>query len=64
MAMIIIVTAMTILFVRALRRNVPLWDDVSSRPLRAKIFAVVSILMWLAIIVCGRFIAYTWASYA
>ena len=64
MAMIIIVTVMTILFVRALRRNIPLWDDVSSRPLRAKIFAVVSLLMWLAIIVCGRFIAYTWASYA
>jgi hypothetical protein len=63
MAMIIIVTVMTILFVRALRRNVPLWDDVS-RPPQAKIFAVVSTLMWLAIIVCGRFIAYTWASYA
>jgi hypothetical protein len=64
MAMIIIVTAMTILFVRALRRNAPLWDDVSSRPLQPKIFAVVSTLMWVAIIVCGRFIAYTWASYA
>jgi hypothetical protein len=64
MAMIIIVTAMTILFVRALRRNAPRWDDVSSRPLQAKIFAVVSSLMWVAIIVCGRFIAYTWSSYA
>jgi hypothetical protein len=64
MAMIIIVTVMTILFVRALRRNAPLWDDVSSRPLQPKIFAVVSTLMWVAIIVCGRFIAYTWASYA
>jgi hypothetical protein len=62
MAMIIIITVMTILFVRALRRNVPLWDV--SRPPQAKIFAVVSTLMWLAIIVCGRFIAYTWASYA
>jgi hypothetical protein len=64
MAMIIIVTVMTIFFVRVLRRNAPLWDDVSSRPLQAKIFAVVSTLMWVAIIVCGRFIAYTWASYA
>jgi hypothetical protein len=64
MAMIIIVTVMTILFVRTLRRNAPLWDDVSSRPLQAKIFAVVSTLMWVAIIVCGRFIAYTWASFA
>jgi hypothetical protein len=64
MAMIIIVTVMTILFVRTLRRNAPVWDDVSSRPLQAKIFAVVATLMWLAIIVCGRFIAYTWESYA
>ena len=64
MAMIIMVTVMTILFVRALRRNAPLWDDVSSRPLQTKIFAVVSTLMWVAIIVCGRFIAYTWSSYA
>jgi hypothetical protein len=64
MAMIIIVTVMTILFVRTLRRNAPLWDDVSSRPLQAKIFAVVATLMWLAIIACGRFIAYTWESYA
>lgn len=64
MAMIIIVTVVTILFVRALRRNVPLWDDGSSRPLHAKVFAVVSTLMWVAIIVCGRFIAYTWASFA
>jgi hypothetical protein len=64
MAMIIIVTVMTILFVRALRRNAPLWDDVSSSPLQAKIFAVVATLLWLAIIVCGRFIAYTWESYA
>jgi hypothetical protein len=64
MAMIIIVTMMTILFARALRRNAPLWDDGSSRPPQAKIFAVVSTLMWLGIIVCGRFIAYTWAGYA
>jgi hypothetical protein len=63
MTMIVIVTVMTILFVRALRRNAPLWDDVSSRPPQAKIFAVVSTLMWLAIIVCGRFIAYTWSMY-
>ena len=63
LTMIVIVTVMTILFVRALRRNVPLWDDPSSRPPQAKIFAVVSTLMWVAIIACGRFIAYTWAMY-
>jgi hypothetical protein len=55
---------MTALYARAVRRNAPLWDAASSRPPRAKIFAIVSTLMWLAIIVCGRFIAYTWSMYA
>jgi hypothetical protein len=64
MTLIIIVTAMTALFARAVRRNARLWDAGSSRPPQAKIFAVVSTLIWLAIIVCGRFIAYTWSMYA
>jgi hypothetical protein len=63
MTMIVIVTLMTVLFVRALRGNAALWDDVSSRPPQAKIFAVISSVMWIAIIFCGRFIAYTWPMY-
>jgi hypothetical protein len=46
------------------RRNAPVWDAASSRPARAKVFAILSTLLWLAIIVCGRFIAYTWSFYA
>jgi hypothetical protein len=46
------------------RRNAALWDAASSRPWPAKIFAVLSTLLWLAIIVCGRFIGYTWSFYA
>ena len=45
-------------------RQVVRWDAASSRPWPAKIFAVVSTLLWLAIIVCGRFIGYTWSFYA
>jgi hypothetical protein len=63
MVMIAIVTTLTIVYARAIRRNAALWDDASSRPLRAKAFAIVSTLIWLAIIVCGRFIAYTSALY-
>ena len=63
MTMIIVVTTMTALYARAVRRNAPLWDDALSRPSHAKSFAVLSTLLWLAIIVCGRFIAYTWSLY-
>jgi hypothetical protein len=63
MTMIIIVSIMTILYSRAVRRNAPEWDSASSRPAQAKAFAVLSTLLWLAIITCGRFIAYTWSLY-
>jgi hypothetical protein len=64
MSLIALVAAMTALYARAVRRNASRWDSAASRPPQAKIFAVVSTLMWLAIIVCGRFIAYTWSMYA
>ena len=38
-------------------------DGTLQRAKSGKVFAVVSTLMWLAIIVCGRFIAYTWSMY-
>jgi hypothetical protein len=64
MLMIIVVATMTSLYAKAVRRNAPEWDGASSRPLRAKAFAILSTLLWLAIIVCGRFIGYTWSFYA
>jgi uncharacterized membrane-anchored protein len=63
MVMIILVATITALYATAVRRNAPRWD-AASRPWPAKIFAVVSTLLWLAIIVCGRFIGYTWSFYA
>jgi hypothetical protein len=62
--MIAIVAAMTALYARAVRRNAPAWDAAASRPRTARVFAVLSTLLWLAIIVCGRFIGYTWSFYA
>jgi hypothetical protein len=64
MAMIILVATITALYATAVRRNAALWDAASSRPWPARIFAVLSTLLWLAIIVCGRFIGYTWSFYA
>jgi hypothetical protein len=64
MLMIIVVTSMTALYAKAVRSNAAAWDAASSRPSRAKAFAVLSTLLWLAIIVCGRFIGYTWSFYA
>jgi hypothetical protein len=63
MTLIVLVATMTALYARAVQRNAALWDDASSRPRKAKLFAILSTLMWLTIIVCGRFIAYTWSMY-
>ena len=64
MAMIIVVATMTYLYARAVHRNAPVWDAATSRPSHAKAFALLSTLLWLAIITCGRFIGYTWSFYA
>lgn len=64
MTMILFVVAMTAVYARAVRRNAPVWDGASSRPSAAKAFAILSTLLWLAIIACGRFIGYTWSFYA
>ena len=63
MIMILIVVTMTALYAKAVRRNAPLWDADSSRPASAAVLAAISTLLWLAIIVCGRFIGYTWSFY-
>jgi len=64
MMMIVIVAAMTFYYARTVRRNAPRWDAASTRPAAGRAFAVISMLLWVAIITCGRFIAYTWTFYA
>ncbi|HTT04185.1 MAG TPA: DUF6644 family protein [Steroidobacteraceae bacterium] len=64
MTMVLIVFLLTAAFDRAVRRNQDRWDNASSRPRAAALFAVVSLVLWTAIIFCGRFIAYTWNFYA
>lgn len=63
MCMVATVTAMTVVFARAVRRHAVQWDAASSRTAAGRMFAVVSLALWVAIIVCGRFIAYTYTDF-
>jgi hypothetical protein len=63
MLMIIIAVAMTAVFARRVRADAARWDAAGTRPASARVFAVASSMLWIAIIVCGRFIAYTSALY-
>jgi hypothetical protein len=60
MFMIICVVILTTWFARAVRRNAAKWDAAPMRPASAKLFALVSLGLWIGIIFCGRFIGYTW----
>jgi hypothetical protein len=64
MLMIVVVVLASAVFARAVRSNALRWDAAATRPAAARLFAIASTLLWLAIIVCGRFIGYTWAFYA
>ncbi len=63
MIMIVVVMAMTAVFTTTVRANARSWDVASSRPPAARVFAIASIVLWVAIIVCGRFIGWTWSYY-
>ena len=64
MTMVMVVVIMTAFYSSAVRRNAAAWDAPASQTPRARLFAIVSTLLWLAIIACGRFIGYTWTFYA
>jgi hypothetical protein len=46
------------LFHRGIYRRVSSWDDAVSPPWEAKMTGYASIILWLGIIVCGRWTAY------
>lgn len=60
MFMILCVLTLTIWFARSVRANAEKWDAATTRPVEAKVFALVSLGLWIGIIFCGRFIGYTW----
>jgi hypothetical protein len=53
------VLALNVWFGRTVRANAATWDGAVTRPAIARLFAVVSLLLWVGIILCGRLIAYT-----
>ncbi len=63
MLMIVAVVILTQWFAGSVRRNAARWDSSASRPASGRAFALVSLGLWIAIVYCGRFIAYTWGFY-
>jgi hypothetical protein len=60
MFMIICVVSLTVWFAHAVRRNAVRWDSAAMRPHSGRLFALLSLGLWVGIIFCGRFIGYTW----
>ncbi len=48
----------TLAYARPLRRNPSWWDDLTGRRQLASGIAVTSLLVWVGIVFCGRWIAY------
>jgi hypothetical protein len=59
MALLAAVIVITIVLQRTIKRNADYWDLSPARRRSARVTAVVSLAMWIAIAVCGRLIAYT-----
>src|ERR1017187_1105201 len=49
MSMIVVVMAMTAVFTATVRAHAPSWDVAASRPPAARLFAIASIALWVAI---------------
>lgn len=63
MGMILLVVPLTIWFGRSVNRNAARWD-ASGLATAGRTFGIVSIVLWVGIVFCGRFIAYTFSLYA
>jgi hypothetical protein len=59
MLMIPVVLSLTAALAGTVRRNCAKWDSSATRPAGAKVFALVSLGLWVGIIFCGRFIGYS-----
>jgi uncharacterized membrane protein len=58
MALLIAVLAISWGFNRVLKRDLTAWDRDSRHKAAAKVTGLVSLLLWIGIVVCGRWIAY------
>ncbi|MGA3157903.1 MAG: DUF6644 family protein [Steroidobacteraceae bacterium] len=62
MAMVLCAVIVTVWFATTVRRNTASWSDAGGTriPAQARIFALVSLVLWAGIVICGRLIAYSW----
>jgi len=58
MALLVVAIGVTVIFQETVRRNMEFWDLSPSRRMGAWATAVISLLVWTAIVGCGRWIAY------
>jgi hypothetical protein len=58
MSLIVVGTVIAVIFLRTLRKNEQGWEDTITKRLSIKLMAIFTFLIWLAIIVLGRMIAY------
>ncbi len=58
MSLLILGMVTTFVLQRPLRHDAAYWELSSGRKVAARLIAVVSILLWVGIIFCGRWIAY------
>lgn len=63
MAMIVVVAVLTVWYSASVRRHAGAWDAPATRPGGARAFAAGTTLLWMLILICGRFIGYTFAFY-
>jgi hypothetical protein len=63
MFMILAVALLTAWYSASVRSRAAEWDAPEARPPAARAFAVSSTVLWALIIICGRFIGYTFAFY-
>ncbi len=66
MGLVVIGTAVAVLFQRSLLRHEPHWESVLVNQSRVKGLAVVTFLVWVSVVVLGRLIAYdyVWGSWS
>jgi hypothetical protein len=66
MGLVVIGTAMAVIFQRSLRRHEAYWESVLINQSRVKGLAVATFLVWVSVVVLGRLIAYdyVWGSWS
>ena len=60
MCLIILTGINALLFHSTIYRRVALWDNDPSPPRRAKVAGILSLVLWSAVVICGRMQAYNW----